>query len=177
MKRLKGIIEMRNGLMTTASGLAAVMVLASSPGAHAQTATANLPVTANVAQKCTIATTPLNFGEYDPVQNHLSNPLDATGTVIVRCTQGATVNIGLDQGDNASGATRRMIDGTNMLTYQIYSDANRTQVWGNAAPTWLTPPPAPSTAARIFTVYGRVFAAQDVSLGTYRDIVEATVNF
>jgi spore coat protein U-like protein len=165
--------------MTTASGLglAAVMVLAS-PGAHAQTATANLNVSANVAEKCTIATTPLNFGEYDPVQNHLSSPLDGTGTVIVRCTQGATANIGLDQGDNASGGTRRMIDVTNnLLTYQIYSDANRTQVWGNAATTWLTPPPAPSAAARIFTVYGRVFAAQDVPSGSYGDIVEATVNF
>jgi spore coat protein U-like protein len=164
--------------MTTASGLglAAVMVLAS-PDAHAQTATANLNVSANVAEKCTIATTPLNFGAYDPVQNHLSSPLDGTGTVIVRCTQGATANIGLDQGDNASGGARRMIDGTNHLTYELYSDDLRTAVWGNSAPAWLTPPPAPSAAARIFTVYGRVFAAQDVPSGSYGDIVEATVNF
>ena len=164
--------------MTTASGLglAAVMVLAS-PGAHAQTATANLNVSANVAVKCTIATTPLNFGGYDPVQNHLSSPLDGTGTVIVRCTQGATANIGLDQGDNASGGARRMSAGTNHLTYELYSDDLRTEVWGNSAPAWFTPPPAPSAAARIFTVYGRVFAAQDVPSGNYGDIVEATVNF
>jgi spore coat protein U-like protein len=165
--------------MTTASGvaLAAVMVLASSPDAHAQTASANLNVSASVAEKCTIATTPLNFGEYDPVQNHLASPLDGTGTVIVRCTQGATANIGLDQGDNVSGGSRRMTDGTNYLTYELYSNDIRTQVWGNSAPAWFTPPAAPSAAARTFTVYGRVFGAQDVPSGNYADVVEATVNF
>jgi spore coat protein U-like protein len=161
---------MRNGVMTTASGfaLAAVMVLASPPDAYAQTATANLNVSANVANKCSIATTPLAFGAYDPVADNLVIPLDRTGTVIIRCTKGATANVGLDLGDNALAGTRRMTDGTNLLTYQIYSDANHTQVWGNAAP---------STAARSFTVYGRVFAAQDVPSGNYADIVEATVNF
>lgn len=171
---------MRNGLMTTASGLAlaAVMVLASSTDAVAQTASANLNVSASVAEKCTIATTPLNFGEYDPVVNHLASPLDGTGTLIVRCTQGATANIGLDLGDNPVASTRRMSDGgANRLTYELYSDSNRTQAWGNSAPAWFTPPPAPSAAARIFTVYGRVFAAQDVPSGNYGDVVEATVNF
>ena len=165
--------------MTTASGLAlaAVMVLASPPDAYAQTATANLNVSANVANKCSIATTPLAFGAYDPVADNLVIPLDRTGTVIIRCTKGATANVGLDLGDNALAGTRRMTDGTNLLTYQIYSDANHTQVWGNAAPGWFTLPPAPSTAARSFNVYGRVFAAQDVPSGNYADIVEATVNF
>jgi spore coat protein U-like protein len=164
--------------MTTASGLAlaAVMVLASAPDAYAQT-TANLNVSANVANKCSIATTPLAFGAYDPVADNLVIPLDRTGTVIIRCTKGATANIGLDLGDNPLAGTRRMTDGTNLLTYQIYSDANHTQVWGNAAPAWFTAPPAPSAAARSFFVYGRVFAAQDVPSGNYADIVEATVNF
>jgi spore coat protein U-like protein len=170
---------MRNGLMTTASGLAlaAVMVLASAPDAYAQTATANLNVSANVADKCTIAATPLNFGAYDPVADNLVLPLERTGMLIVRCTQGATANIGLDLGDNALAGARRMTDGTNHLTYELYSDSNRTQVWGNSAPSWFTPAPAPSSAARSFTVYGRVFAAQDVPSGNYADIVEATVNF
>ena len=165
--------------MTTARGLAlaAVMVLAASPDAYAQTAAANLNVSANVANKCTIATTPLAFGAYDPVADNLVLPLDRTGTVIIRCTKGSTANIGLDLGDNALAGARRMTDGTNHLTYEVYSDVNRTQVWGNAAPGWFTPPPAPSAAARSFTVYGRVFPAQDVPSGNYADIVEATVNF
>ena len=170
---------MRNGLMTSASGLAlaAVMVLASAPVAYAQTATANLNVSANVANKCTIATNPLNFGPYDPVQDNLVIARDSTGTVIIRCTKGSTANIGLDLGDNALAGARRMTDGTNHLTYELYSDLARTQVWGNAAPSWVTPPVAPSSAARNFTVYGRIPAAQDVPSGNYADIVEATVNF
>jgi spore coat protein U-like protein len=151
--------------MTTASGLAlaAVMVLASSPDAHAQTATANLNVSANVAEKCTISTLSVNFGAYDPIQNHLVIALDQTGSVIIRCTQGATASIGLDLGDNASGGVRRMADGANLLTYELYIDSGRTQVWGNAP--------------RTFTVYGRIPPAQDVPPGNYADIVEATVNF
>jgi spore coat protein U-like protein len=153
------------------------MVLASSPDAYAQTATANLNVSANVAEKCTISTLSVNFGAYDPIQNHLVIALDQTGSVIIRCTQGATASIGLDLGDNASGGVRRMADGANLLTYELYIDSGRTQVWGNAAPNWFTPPAAPNAAPRTFTVYGRIPPAQDVPPGNYADIVEATVNF
>ncbi len=169
-----------NKAMRTVTGLAVagVMAVAASPVANAATATEDLAVDVTVAVKCSITTAPIAFTDYDPVVDHASADLDGTGTVSIACTKGSTASIGLGLGANASGGTRRMSDGSgSFLTYELYSDSNRTAVWGNALGSWLTPDAAPSKAARPFTVYGRVPAGQDVDAGDYDDTVVATVNF
>jgi spore coat protein U-like protein len=143
----------------------------------AATATANLGVSATVTSNCTISTAALAFGNYDPVGANLAADLDSNGTVTVACTKGSTATIGLGLGANPSGSVRRMTDGTDFLTYELYQDSNRTTVWGNAGADLLSPPAAPSKAPRNFTVYGRVVANQDVAAGNYSDTVLATVNF
>src|SRR5436190_24300459 len=53
--------------------------------------TANLAVQANVAAKCTItAPNVLQFGSYDPVVTNATADLDASTTISVACTKGAT---------------------------------------------------------------------------------------
>jgi spore coat protein U-like protein len=163
-------------------GLAALsgVVMAASFGstASAATATANLGVGATVANNCTISTAPLAFGSYDPVVANASANLDGTGTVIVACTKGATATVGLGLGSNASGAVRRMTDGSsNYLNYELYQDAGRSTVWSDAGAGLYSPGAAPSKTARNFTVYGRVTSNQDVPAGSYNDTVVATVNF
>ena len=146
--------------------------------AFAATATANLGVSATVTNNCTISTAALAFGSYDPVVAHASTDLDGTGTVIVACTKGAVATVGLGLGSNAAGSTRRLTDGSsNYLTYELYQDAGRTTVWGNAGAGLYSPGAAPSKVARNFTVYGRVAANQDVAVGSFTDTVVATVNF
>lgn len=158
--------------------IAGAMAVAWSPMVNAATATENLAVGAAVANNCTITTTALAFGSYDPVVANAAANLDGGGTVTIACTRGATTTIGLGLGANASGNTRRMSDGAgNVLQYELYQDSNRSAVWGNANPDWFTLAAAPSRAARNFTVYGRVPANQDVPAGTYSDTVVATVNF
>jgi spore coat protein U-like protein len=144
--------------------------------AAAQT-TANLAVSATVANNCTIGTAPLNFGSYDPIGAHAASPLDGTGTVTIACTKGAAATIGLGLGSNASGSVRRMSNGTEFLTYELYKEAARTNVWANAGADLFSAGAAPSKAPRNFTVYGRVAGNQDVASGTYNDTVVATVNF
>jgi spore coat protein U domain-containing protein, fimbrial subunit CupE1/2/3/6 len=150
-----------------------------SSGSHAAgSASANLSVSASVANNCTISTSPLAFGAYDPVVANASSNLDATGMVTVACTKGATATIGLGLGSNASGNTRRMTDGsTNFLTYEVYQDSSRSAVWGNSGAELLSPSAAPSKSTRDFTVYGRIPSNQDVPAGSYADTVTATVNF
>jgi spore coat protein U-like protein len=155
----------------------AIVAAGFSDPASAATATANLGVSATVVNNCTISTTALAFGSYDPVVAHASTDLDGTGTVTVACTKGATSTIGLGLGSNASGSTRRMTDGSNYLTYELYQDAGRTTVWGDAGAGLYSPGAAPSKAARNFTVYGRVASNQDIPAGSYNDTVVATVNF
>jgi spore coat protein U-like protein len=165
------------GVAAAVSGIA-ILAAAFGPAASAATATANLGVSATVTNNCTISTAALAFGSYDPVVAHASANLDGTGTVIVACTKGATSTVGLGLGSNASGSARRMTDGaSNYLTYELYSDAGRTTVWGNAGAGLYNPGAAPSKTARNFTVYGRVTSNQDVPAGSYNDTVVATVNF
>jgi spore coat protein U domain-containing protein, fimbrial subunit CupE1/2/3/6 len=145
--------------------------------AKAATATANLSVTATVTTNCTISTVALAFGSYDPVVANAAANLDGTGTVVVACTKGATATIGLGNGGNFSGGARRMSNGTEFLTYEVYNEATRTTVWTNAVGGLLSTGAAPSKVARNFTVYGRVTSNQDVAAGNYTDTVVATVNF
>ena len=155
----------------------ALVICVWTPASARQTATANLAVTASVANGCTITTTPLAFGAYDPVVANLTAPLAGTGGVVITCTKNAVTHIGLGLGANASGSIRRMILGTDFLTYELYQEVGHTTVWGTVGAAMLTPVAAPSKAARTFSVYGLVPPAQDVAAGSYTDSVVATVNF
>jgi spore coat protein U-like protein len=156
----------------------AVVSFAAESRVDGQASSTNLTVTANVIKNCTITTAPVAFGNYDSVAANATAPLDSVGTVTVTCTKGAVAKVGLNPGANAQGATRRMLGGTaQYLTYELYRDASRTTVWGDTADTGLEIPAAPSRDPRSYTVYGRVAAAQDATVGSYTDTVVATVNF
>jgi spore coat protein U-like protein len=164
-----------------ASVIAGMVIFLAAVPVFADTATSNFTVTASVANNCTISTTGITFGAYDPIVANATTALDSTGSVTITCTQGAATTIGLNAGNNtanASGTTRAMNSGTNFLSYEIFQNAGRTTLWGNSGADLFTPEAAPSSAARTFTTHGRVPPGQDVpSSGSYTDTVTATVNF
>ncbi|HVS33388.1 MAG TPA: spore coat U domain-containing protein [Thermoanaerobaculia bacterium] len=150
----------------------------------AQTATSNLDVSATVVANCTIATTPVAFGAYDPIaaNSGAAAHLDSTGTVDVACTKGTPgLRIDLGTGANAGGAlstTRAMTAGAGLfLDYDLYSDNGHTTLWGSGAGSGVTLTAPANKNVRSTTVYGRVPGAQDVSAGSYNDTVVATINF
>ena len=149
--------------------------------ADGATDTADLTVTATVAANCTISSSGLAFGAYDPVSTNAASPLDGSGAVSVTCTSGSVGDITLGQGANAdTGSTdaaplRRMSDGTDHLAYFLYSDSGRTTVWGNTAETDVAHT-GTGTSTDI-TVYGQVTAGQNVPAASYTDTVVATVTF
>jgi spore coat protein U-like protein len=163
-------------ILTIAAGLAALPILHAT--LHAQSATASMTVSATVAKNCTITTTPVNFGAYDPVAANATAPLDGSGTLTVACTKGTVAKVGLNAGANAQGALRRMSQSaTAYLNYEIYSDPAHTVIWGNTASDGLDIPAAPNKNPRNFSAYGRIASAQDATVGSYTDTVVATVNF
>ncbi len=157
--------------------VATALVAGMAPHALAATSTANFAVGAAVTKNCTISTSALAFGSYDPVVANASANLDGTGGLTVGCTRGATASIALSAGSNSSGSSRRMGDGSgNFLTYELYSDSGRSTVWNSGAGAQ-TLSAAPSRATRDLTVYGRISGNQDVPAGSYADTIVATVNF
>lgn len=156
-----------------------VALLGSVSAASAGTSTSNLAVSATVSSTCSISAGSLAFGAYDPVAG---TQVDGTATVSVNCTKGAAAKITLGQGSHAAvGSTdivpvRRMSDGTNHLSYALFSDASRTTLWANTAATGVNYNAA-SSATQQITVYGRISSAQDIPAGSYADTVVATITF
>jgi spore coat protein U-like protein len=67
-----------NRRITRVALVAGGLILGAAAPALAQTATANLSVTATVTKNCSITTTPVAFGSYDPVVTNATTPLDGT---------------------------------------------------------------------------------------------------
>lgn len=152
--------------------------------AYAGTGSANMAVTANIGMNCTISTTDIAFGAYDPIVANASSDLDAAGSVTTTCTVGSAGSVIIGQGLGASeGSTdadpvRRMQgpSADDYLTYQVYSNDDRTAVWTNFGDTGVAY--AASGAAQVMTVYGEVAAGQtDAVEGSYADTLVVTVNY
>ena len=169
-------------LLTVAGATA--LALGVTSGTQAGTATANLTVQATVTSNCTITTTAVDFGNYDPIVANASAALDAPagGKVTLVCSNGAAAKVTLSEGANPTGGStaaapaRRLKHGTtDYLTYTLYSDAGKQNVWGDTAGTGLA---HTGTGAQAdLDVYGTVDGGQNVPVGTYTDTVVATVTF
>ena len=162
--------------LTTTLGIVAA-AYSTTAGLSAATATASMPVSATVTNNCTITTSPVAFGGYDPIATHATANLDATGAVIIACTKGAVTTLGLDTGANVSAGARRLASSGSFLTYELYQDSGRSTVWGNSGAALYNSGTSPSKDARTFQVYGRVTGGQDVPAGSYSDTIVATINF
>jgi spore coat protein U domain-containing protein, fimbrial subunit CupE1/2/3/6 len=166
----------------TVAGATALALGGMSGTQAASPQTADLTVQATVDANCTIATTAVDFGSYDPIVANLSSDKPGTGKVTLLCTNGASATVTLSQGANAdSGSTdaaplRRMKHGTtDYLSYLLYSDSGHNDVWGNTAPTGFVH--TGNGTSTDLTVYGVLTAGQNKPVGAYTDTVVATVTF
>lgn len=157
----------------------------------AGTASQNLNISAQVNNNCTIATTAVAFGIYDPiVTNKAGTGADVNngaGKLTVTCTKKSSgVTLALGNGGNFNLGARRMTDGTDFLAYELYQPPNvtpatactfpGTTVWNSV--NTLNPAAASfDGTAKDFFICGTVAKGQNVEVGSYADVVIATVNF
>ena len=145
--------------------------------ALAGTTSSTLNVDATVTANCTVSTSAIAFGNVNPISG--AN-VDATGGISVTCTNGTswTAAAGVGSGTGASFAARRMSDGSNLLSYNIYTDSGRTTVWGDGTGSTATIGNTGSGSAQAVTIYGRVASGQtSVPPGDYDDTVSVTVTY
>ena len=150
------------------------------------------PLAVPAATTCSSSNVALSFGPYISIN---AAPLDAQANFVVTCTRtvdqpgGAgpgkttiTVALGPSQGSN-SIQNRQMFrgGGADVLNYNVYLDAGRISVWGNATGVDTASAtinvPLKSPGAATFTFYGRIFAGQNVTPGAYGDSLLITVNY
>jgi len=122
----------------------------------------------------------INFGTMTTIASNVDTVSTAgAGSVVVTCTPGATVTIAMDYGIHGGNATRRFMQNSSnsdTLGYQLFRDANRSQVWGNGALA-MSIPSFPSTT-QTYPVYARLYAVTTLpSAGTYTDTVTVTLTY
>ena len=145
--------------------LVAGFVLAAASAAEAQ------------APSCTISVTAVAFGTYNVFT---ATPDDSTGTITYRCNRtAANVWIALSDGSSSTFTPRTMRKGAEILSYNLYRNAARTNVWGDGSggTSVYTRANPPNNSNVNLTIYGRIPAGQDVSAGSYTDTVSAVINF
>lgn len=160
------------------AAVAATLALTMGGSAMAATKVANFNVTAAVAANCFISATNLAFGNY--LQE--AGNVDASSTISVRCSTGTTYAVALSAGSSGSTAAREMEFLTNNLTYNLYSDAGRTTVWGALVADDVDGVGAGlgTAASQTLTVYGRLpdsAANQLLPVGSYTDAIVATITY
>jgi spore coat protein U-like protein len=162
----------------SAKGLAIVgALLTFTAPAMAQDAT--LDVSAEVKASCTVATTPIAFGQVDVTT---ATAFTGNGGLDVTCTNGTAWAVSADagQGSGATLADRHMSNGNGeLLSYVLYTDASRTQIWGDGVAGGTTTFAGVGTGVlQSKTVYAKVPGGQtSLPAGTYDDIVNLTVSY
>jgi spore coat protein U-like protein len=126
---------------------------------------------------CTVSASGVSFGSYS-----VFAPGAATSTGVVTYHCGNTdknIAITLSAGSSGSFTTRTLKQGTDALTYNLYTDAALTKIWGDGTvgtDTYAKANPANNADVNV-TIYSRVPPQQDVRAGVYTDSIVATINF
>lgn len=146
--------------------------------ARAASMDTRMDVTATVVANCKLVVPPLSFGTYDPLITHSDQPSDASVTMSVICTRNTTASVSFDFGLHSSSGPDRGMNGpgSDVLHYQIYRDAARSQVWSQGAEA-LRLLTKGVTTPDVLTVFGRIPPRQEVAPGPYTDVLTATVDF
>lgn len=156
--------------------LFAATLLIAAANLRASATESRFEVSATVTPDCRITVTDLSFGTYDPLGQNGSRELDAAAGVSMLCTREARAKIAIDSGRNASSGSRGLAAGGQRVAYQIYRDADRTQVWGSGADAMQFVSSGIQSPQQ-FNVYARIPPGQEVASGHYSDTVTATVEF
>jgi spore coat protein U-like protein len=124
------------------------------------------------AQTCSFTNGPtaLSFA-YDPAA---AAATDSSASFTFDCQGGnPKVMVALSSGAGTFNP-RQMVLGADRLNYNLYIDAARTQIWGDGT---AYPMDGIDRKKTPYVVYGRVFAGQWVTPGTYSDTIVVTLNY
>jgi spore coat protein U-like protein len=139
--------------------------------------TANFDVTMKIIADCTIAATPLDFGQSQGV---LASAVNVNTTLNVTCTNTTPYNVGLSAGTGTGSSTAaRLMSGTGANTSTVAYNLRLTAGggnWGNIQGTD-TLSGTGSGVTQNHTVYGEVPAQATPQPDTYKSTIVATVYF
>jgi len=131
-------------------------------------------VTAAPGAVCNLTTNDLNF----PSTGVISSAVSGQTSMTVACTRNTPYSISLDNGQTGTAPTARKMKSAagDTITYGLYRDAGRSQVWGSAASSQGVTGTG-SGANLAISVYGQVPAQTTPRPGAYSDRIVATIAY
>jgi spore coat protein U-like protein len=140
------------------------------------------PAVALAVNTCTVAATTHAFGAYDTI-----NPASGTSSITVTCSHSTnpavtfSYTIALSTGPGTY-ASRQMTGTGDTLTYNLYTSAAHTTVWGNGtagtvtvADSFVVASGSGRSGFKVDTVYGLITGPQNVRPGAYSTATPITV--
>jgi spore coat protein U-like protein len=123
---------------------------------------------------CSFSSASLIFSPYDTVTKAA---VDGLGTISFTCIGSGTdtLNIVLGRGNAGTCNPRAMANGTAKLSYQIYKESARVNVWCDNRVDIPVSYATGATQTVTVTMYGRVLSGQTPTYGAYSDAVTATL--
>lgn len=117
----------------------------------------------------------LNFGSFSALASTTANTALSGTTVTLQCTPGVTLTMAINGGQNNNGSRNlKRGTGTNLLAYQLFSDAGYSQALGiNQTVNVAYSDP---TAIKL-PVYARAQLAGNLPAGSYTDVLQVTLTF
>ncbi|MHC5308360.1 Csu type fimbrial protein [Bartonella sp. LJL80] len=114
----------------------------------------------------------IDFGTHAVVTDSISGE----GKITVACTDKTAYKLKLDKGQNGTDvSTRKMLNGTSTLNYNLYTAADGQSVWGDTEANWKTG--VGNGQNQDYSVYGIVAGSQPVVAGVYSDAVTVTLEY
>lgn len=129
-----------------------------------------------VPPTCSINASNLSFGTYNPLS---ITPLTATSSVTATCTNGTAYSLALNSGNTGNFLNRVLLNGLNILSYNLYTSSAYTTIWGDGTSGTSTQSGTGNGIAQPYTVYGRILAAQNAipSIAAYNDNIVVTITY
>lgn len=133
-----------------------------------------LNVTASVLDSCLInSASDLDFGQVD---SQSARDLDQSATITLSCPQNTPWLLTLNDGTNAMGGQRRMINNKGQyISYSLFRDPARTLSWD--AGIQMNGTGLGQTRPIRIPVYGRVSRHSSLPAGTFRDNIIITLTY
>ena len=128
------------------------------------------------APKCSVITaSSVDFGVYSVFEVTPNN--FGVGNIAISCKGGGgPFKVSLSTGQSHNFGARHMQSGASQLSYNLYTTAARSMVWGDGSGGSGTMSAGRNTTIRL-DIFGQIPALQDAAIGTYTDNIVAIVNF
>jgi len=158
--------------------VAAGILLAVAGAAQADSKNASFTVSATVAKSCAIGAGNLDMAVWSG-----ANDLTGTSNVSVKCSTGTAYTVALSTGASSSFTDRKLVNGTDLLSYNLYRDPGLTEIWGDGLNGTFTVGGIGSGMAdaqnRAIPVHAKILEADLLAAkpGTYSNTITATVTY